>query len=100
MAKQLGISDAQKAEITKVRDANWQAMGTQGREAFAGLDDAARAAKFAEMRKSNEDKVLALLTAAQRTKFEELKGKPFAMPEGAGRGGFGGRGGKGGNNNN
>jgi hypothetical protein len=103
IAKELGISEAQKAEMTKVREAIDEAMRTQGREAFAGLDDAARAAKFAEMRKANEDKVLAVLSPAQKTKFEEMKGKPFAMPEGAGRGGFGGgnrgRGGKGGNNN-
>jgi len=107
IAKELGISEAQKAEMTKVREANDEAMRTQGREAFAGLDDQARAAKFAEMRKANDDKVLAVLSPAQKTKFEEMKGKPFAMPEGAGRGGFGGggggnnrgRGGKGGNNN-
>jgi hypothetical protein len=105
VAKTLGISDAQKDQITKVREANREAMRSQGQEAFAGLDGEARAAKFAEMRKANDDKVLAVLTAAQRTKFEEMKGKPFTMPEGGfGRGGGGpggtrGRGGNRGTNN-
>lgn len=101
IAKELGISEAQKAEMTKVREANDEAMRTQGREAFAGLDDEARAAKFAEMRKANDDKILAVLSPAQKSKFEVMKGKPFAMPEGAGRGfGGGGNRGRGGNRGN
>ena len=49
--------------------------------------------------------VVAVLTAGQKAQWEEMKGKPFEMPEGA-RGGFGGPGGgapgrrPGGNNNN
>jgi hypothetical protein len=105
VAKELGINDAQKVQLVKVREANNEAMRSQGREAFAGLDGEARAAKFAEMRKAADDKVLAVLSADQRRKFEEMKGKPFAMPEGFGRGGPGGPGrggpgtpGRGGNN--
>jgi len=102
IAKQLGISESQKTEMAKVREANDEAMRTKGREAFAGLDEQQRAAKFAEMRKANDDKLLAVLSPAQKSKFEEMKGKPFTMPEGAGRG-FGGgnrdRGGNRGNNN-
>jgi len=101
VAKELGISEAQKAKLAEVRQANGEAMRNQGREAFAGLDEAGRAAKFAEMRKEGEGKLLAVLTADQQKKFEAMKGKPFAMPEGGGRG-FGGGGGnrtRGGNNN-
>ena len=65
---------------------------SQGRDAFAGLDDAARNAKIAEMRKDSDAKLLAVLTPDQQKKFEAMKGKAFAMPEGGGRG-FGGGGG-------
>jgi hypothetical protein len=105
IGKQLGISDSQKAQLTKVRDANLESMRTQGREAF-NLEGEARAAKFAEMRKESDSKMLAVLSADQQKKFEELKGKPFAMPDfggrggpGGGRGGPGGNRGRGGNNN-
>jgi hypothetical protein len=97
VGKQLGITAAQRTEIAKVRDANDEAMRSQGREAFAGLDEEARRAKFIEMRKANDDKVIAVLNADQKRKFEEMKGKAFAMPEfGRGRGGPGGPGGPGG----
>jgi hypothetical protein len=103
IAKELGISEAQKAKLAEVRQANDEASRSQGREAFAGLDDAARGAKFAEMRKESDAKLLAVLTPDQQKKLEAMKGKPFAMPEGTGRG-FGGggnrgRGTKAGNNN-
>jgi len=101
IAKELGISEAQKAKLAEVRQANGEAMRNQGREAFAGLDEAGRAAKFAEMRKESDAKLLAVLTPDQQKKFEEMKGKPFAMPEGGGRGfgGPGGNRGRAGNNN-
>jgi len=101
IAKELGISDAQKAKLTEVRQANQQAMGEQMRTLFQGGGgggdrDAARA-KMEEIRKTNDAKLLAVLSPDQQKKFEEMKGKPFAMPEGAGRGGPGGPGGQGGN---
>jgi Spy/CpxP family protein refolding chaperone len=104
VAKELGISDAQKAKLEEVRQANQEAMAPQYREAFQ-LEDDARRAKFEELRKISDGKVLAVLTADQQKKFEAMKGKPFAMPEGAGRGrggpgGPGRRPGSGGNNNN
>jgi hypothetical protein len=98
IAKELGISEAQTTKIAEVRRANQEAMGEQMRELFGGGGgdrDAARA-KMEEIRKANDAKVLAVLSPEQQKKFEEMKGKPFKMPEGAGRGGFGGRGGPGG----
>src|SRR5262245_26717840 len=108
IAKELGISDAQKAKLTEVRAANQEAIGAMMRELFqgggGGGDRDANRAKIDEARKAGDAKVLAVLTADQQKKFEVMKGKAFAMPEGAGRGGFGGgggnrgRGGKGDNN--
>lgn len=97
IAKELGINDAQKAKLAEVQQANRDAMAGQMREFFQ-LDDNARRAKFEELRKANDAKVLAVLSGDQQKKFEEMKGKPFAMPEGAGRGGPGGPGGPGGRN--
>jgi hypothetical protein len=110
IAKELGISDGQKAKLAEVQQANREAMGAQMRELYqgGGGDREAARAKMDEMRKAGDAKVLAVLSADQQKKFEELKGKPFDMPEGAGRGGPGGgppggnrgRSTRGGNNNN
>ena len=76
----------------------------QGAGGFQNLTDDDRK-KMDEIRKANDAKLLAVLSADQQKKFEDMKGKPFAMPEGAGRGGPGapggnrGRGNRAGNNN-
>lgn len=107
VSKMLNISPAQKTKITEVRQQNQESFGAAMREMFQGGGDRdANRTKMEELRKANDAKVLAVLSADQQKKFEELKGKPFAMPEGGGRGGpGGGRGapggtrGRGGNNN-
>jgi hypothetical protein len=103
IAKELGVSDAQKAKLAEVQTANEQAFRTLMGELFqgggGGGDREARQAKMDELRKSGDAKVLAVLSSDQQKKFAEMKGKPFAMPEnagfGGGRGGPGGRGGDG-----
>jgi hypothetical protein len=108
VAKELGITDAQKAKVAEVRAANQEAIGAMMRELFqggGGGDRDANRAKIDEARKAGDAKVLAVLSADQQQKFEAMKGKPFTMPEGGfGRGGGGGgnnrgRGSKGGDNN-
>src|SRR5262249_55313301 len=89
IAGQLAINDAQKAKIAEIRQQNQEVMGPIMREMFQGDRDAARA-KLDEIRKATDAKLVAVLSADQQKKFEEMKGKPFAMPEGAGRGGPGG----------
>jgi hypothetical protein len=97
VAKELGINDEQKTKLGKVREEQGAAM----RELFGagGGDREAARTKMADLRKQTEEKTLAVLTDAQKKKFEEMKGKKFDMPEGAGRGGRGGRGGDRPNNN-
>jgi Spy/CpxP family protein refolding chaperone len=89
---ELKITDAQKTQVAKVREENQAAM----RDLFqggGGFNEETRA-KVEEARKKGDEKLMAVLTADQTKKLEELKGKPFAMPENArGRGGFGGFGG-------
>jgi hypothetical protein len=104
VSKLLNVSAAQKTKITEVRQQNQESFGAAMREMFQGGGDRdANRTKMEELRKANDAKVLAVLSADQQKKFEELKGKPFAMPEGGGRGGPGGGrgapGGRGGNNN-
>jgi hypothetical protein len=87
VATALSITAEQKTSIAKVREEQGAAM----RELFTGGGDreAART-KMAEMRKATDEKIIAVLTADQKAKFDEMKGKPFEMPEGAQRGGPGG----------
>jgi hypothetical protein len=101
VAKELNISASQKEQIAKVREENQASMRSQMQELFqnAGDDREATMRKAGEMRRANDKKLLeqavALLTAEQKQKLEELRGKPFDLPEGAlfGRGGPGGPGG-------
>jgi hypothetical protein len=95
VAKELNISDDQTAKISEVRRTNQAAMGELFGGGGGGDRDAIRA-KVEELRKAGDAKILAVLTAEQQKKFEEMKGKSFKLPEGFGRGGFGGRGGPGG----
>jgi Spy/CpxP family protein refolding chaperone len=102
IAGELKITDEQKASIAKVREDSQAAM----RELFtagAGADRDAIREKMTAARKESDDKIVAVLTAGQKAQWEEMKGKPFEMPEGALRGGpGGGTPGRrpGGNNNN
>ena len=50
-------------------------------------------ALFENAQKEVNEKVLGLLSDSQKKKFEEMKGKPFKLPEGARRPG-GGQGGQ------
>jgi len=100
VAAELKITDEQKKKLEEANNANMEAM----RSAFQGgnrdQDREQMRAKFQEMRKQAEDKVLAVLTADQKAQFAKMKGEPFQMPEGAmgfgGRQGRGDRGGEGG----
>jgi hypothetical protein len=101
IAKELGISEAQKAKLAEVREANEAASRSLIGQLFQGGGrggDENTRAKLAEMRQVNDGKLLAVLTSDQQKKFEAMKGKPFEMPEDAFRFG-GGRGGRGGGGN-
>jgi len=91
IAKELGITDAQKGAMASARQANAEAR----RELFtpgAGGDREALMAKGEELRKAGEAKIISLLSAEQKAKFEEMKGKPFELPPEALRAAFGGGG--------
>jgi hypothetical protein len=119
-AAALKITDDQKKKATEVRTANREAMlalrqsfapaggnndgGGRGRGNFTPPTPEQQA-KIDELTKKNDASLMAILTADQTKQLEELKGKPFTMPENAfgnrGRGGPGGAPGgnrRGGNN--
>jgi hypothetical protein len=89
ISKELEITDEQKAKFTKADEDN--------RAAFQELREAgdfeAMREKMGELQTKRTEAYMAVLTDAQKTKFTELKGKEFKMPENA-FGGFGGRGGQ------
>jgi Spy/CpxP family protein refolding chaperone len=93
VAKQLGISEQQQAQLEKVREEQGEKM----RALFSGDNRDQAREKMAELRKESSDRALAVLTAEQRDKFEKMKGKPVnADLDELRRGGFGGgRGGPG-----
>jgi Spy/CpxP family protein refolding chaperone len=96
----LALTSDQKDQIKKVTDDADQAR----RDLFQNAGDGDRAAlreKGQTIRQEAEQKALAVLTADQKTKFEDMKGKKFEIDPAAlrgGRGGFGGGGGRRGGN--
>ncbi len=98
VAEELGITDAQKADMQKVREeieAKMQAMREE-RRGQQGPPSEERMAEFRKMREEAEAKVMAVLTDAQKQKLRDMMGEPFEMPPmefGRGPGGRGNRGG-------
>jgi Spy/CpxP family protein refolding chaperone len=84
IAKELSITDAQKKELEEVRETLREEMSTKAREMFANRGEGGDPREaFAKLREDMETKILAVLTDEQRTHFDEMKGEPFEMPEGA-----------------
>jgi hypothetical protein len=92
VATKLGLTDDQEAKIRTLQErARSRARGGPNQS------DEDRRANFTRMQQQREKMqadILAVLTDAQKTKWEELKGKEFTIPQGGGGGGFG-RGGSG-----
>ena len=88
--KVLKITSEQTEEIKTVNDGMREKIVARMRE-LGGDRDKMRE-EFAKVRKEIDEETLAVLTSDQKKKFEEMKGKPFEMPESA-RGGRGGPGG-------
>ncbi|QDT06988.1 hypothetical protein K227x_54120 [Rubripirellula lacrimiformis] len=106
VVKELTITETQKKKLAEVRESLGQEMQAKVREMFSNRDrNPNMREEFAKLRSEMDDKIFAVLTSDQRSKFEKMKGDKFEMPEGAmgfggpggGRGAAGGdRGGRGG----
>ena len=99
--KALAITEEQGAKLDEADKANEEAQG-KFRDEMRGNggerpDFEAIRAKMETLRKESDERVMAVLTGTQKTKMEEMKGKPFEIdPRALMRGGFGGGGGRGG----
>ena len=90
VAKELGLSDAVKADLEATIQASGEKMRTEMQALFQGGNRDGLREKMQELTKGVEESVLAKLTQSQRDKFTEMKGEKFDMPQG----GFGGPGGQ------
>jgi Spy/CpxP family protein refolding chaperone len=83
VAAKLSLTADQKQKLEAAMTANQEAM----RQAFQGggrdQDREQMRTRFQELRKNADEKVLAVLTTAQKADFEKMKGPAFTMPEGA-----------------
>jgi Spy/CpxP family protein refolding chaperone len=88
--KQLHFTDDQTTQFEEARDANREAM-----QGMRDLPRDERREKFAELQKEADERLMAILTAEQKTEFEAMKGTPLEVDLSSLRG----RGGRGGRNN-
>ena len=95
IAERLKIDDAQRKQLAAAQDEVMGELRGKMRELFESGDRDAAREKMTELRKEAEKKILAALSAEQRTELDKMKGDPFDVPADALRGGRqrGGRGG-------
>ena len=100
VAKELGITEDQKAKMEAIRKEITDQFA-KAREEMQNLSDEERRAKFREMgekmrgnREETEKKILDILTPAQKEKFETMKGKKIEINMSQLFGGQGGQGGR------
>jgi len=90
IAAKLKLTDVQKKKIEEATRASMESMRERARKIFEDADGDREKMRegFRKLRDEASAKVLAVLTADQMKQFEQLKGEPFEMPQGAfGRGG-------------
>jgi Spy/CpxP family protein refolding chaperone len=88
VAKELGLSDAQKEKLAQVQEQN----RAKAQELFQGLRGGNREEfqqKMDQYRKESTEALLAVLTSEQRTKFEQMQGEKVSFDLSRLRGGFG-----------
>jgi len=99
ISKQLAINDTTKEKITEIRDAARREMFQGGGQGGQGGFDREKITKMGQER---DAKIMAVLTADQKAKYEKMKGEPFdgaadlRFGGGGGRPGQPGQGGQGG----
>ena len=77
--KTLGITAAQKTKLNSIRDASQKEMRAKfeaARKANKQMDPTT----MQNLRKAQDAKYLAVLSASQKAKWKTMIGKPFAMP--------------------
>jgi Spy/CpxP family protein refolding chaperone len=96
VAESLKLTDEQKSKVRELQQKAREEMmslfqGGGGGDRPTPEEMQTRMKKMQEMRKANDEKALAVLTDAQKTRWTEMTGKPFKFPAfGPGRPGRGG----------
>ncbi|GBC90668.1 MAG: hypothetical protein N2045_10225 [Fimbriimonadales bacterium] len=98
IAREVGLTQEQQSKIQGILQEQFQAMRERFQQGGGQPDPQA----FEKARQELENKILAVLTPAQREKWNQMLGKPFQFEGGRGfgpgfggpRGGFGGPGGQ------
>jgi CO dehydrogenase nickel-insertion accessory protein CooC1 len=91
VVRKLGITARQKEQIEKVQTEARERNRSQMESLSQSGDREQIRETMTRLRKESDDKVLAVLTAAQKATFAQMKGEPLELPEDAVRGGGGGR---------
>jgi hypothetical protein len=73
LAKELNVTEEQKAKLEKIQHSNMQAMADAFQSGDVSSGD--RRKKFEEMRKAGQKKLLDVLTSEQQKKLDALKGE-------------------------
>jgi hypothetical protein len=92
VATALNLNAKQKERIAAQLEENQGQMRERMQEIMQAGDREAAGERMRQLRTEMDGKVLAILTSAQKAKFEEMKGEAFDMP----RPQFGAPGGRGG----
>ncbi len=87
VAKQLGLDDDQKKKLTAISEES----RAKRRELFQGGNRDGAREKSNALRKETEEKLLGVLNADQKAKFEKMKGEKFELDRSRQRGGGQGR---------
>ncbi len=81
IAKALKITDDQRKQFMQIVQDMQKRIEPLIQEAQSGGDPEEIRPKVLKIRKDHEDKIVALLTDAQRTRWNEMIGKPFALDD-------------------
>jgi hypothetical protein len=95
VAKELGLTDEQKAKLRELRQQQMNEMRSMfqnagGMRNMTQEERQQRMKQMQDLRKKNDEAMLNVLTAEQKAKWTSMVGKPFKFPE-MGPGVFGGR---------
>jgi alpha-mannosidase len=83
IAKEVGLSEAQQNQIRQIQQAQQEAMRSM-MQGGGGGDRQAMMEQMQAMREETNKKILAVLNAEQRAKWDSMLGKPFNFGQGRG----------------